>query len=79
MTESNATAGHQVRNNFALQVLNGSVDPQRVALIVLTNSTIAGEATTGSLPGETAVPDSDIQFAINSLYNVMAGLPSTTP
>jgi hypothetical protein len=59
---------------YAIEVLGGSVNTYQVALTALTNSTIASEATTASLPGCTAVPDSDIQYAVNTYFGYMAGV-----
>jgi hypothetical protein len=61
---------------YCTQVLQGAVTGYQVALTVLTNVTIAAEATTASLPGCTSVSDSDIQFAVNSLFNALAGIPT---
>jgi hypothetical protein len=59
---------------YANAVLAGNVSQYEVALTILTNATIAAEATVASLPGCTAVPDSDIQFAADSLFSVLAGV-----
>jgi len=42
---------------------------------VLTNSTIAAESdVTKPTAGAYGIPDSDIQFAVNSLFNALAGV-----
>lgn len=74
MAESNTTTSHAQRILFAASILQGGGSDYQNALTVLSNSTIAAEATTASLPGCTAIPDSDIQFAVNSLFNAMAGI-----
>jgi hypothetical protein len=73
MAEVNTTTQHFNRLTFARTVLNGSVTGLRVALAVLTNSTIASEAVAATTP-DYAIPDGDIQFAVNSLYNALAGI-----
>lgn len=72
-SESSNTAGHAARLALALQVLRGSYNPGTAALAVLTNSTIAAEAVLATIPGY-AIPDGDIQFAVNSLWNALAGV-----
>lgn len=58
---------------YAGQILNGQMaDLSQLALDVLANATIAAEATVASLPGCTAVPDGDIQFAVDQLFNNLA-------
>jgi len=74
MTESSGTTDHAQRVNYAKAVISGTVSGLIVAEAVLTNPTIAAEATVASLPGCTAVPDSDIEYAISSLFNVLAGI-----
>jgi len=71
--EANNTANHQQRVNYAKTVLNGGANLLQVALAVLTNSTISAEAVVATTP-DYAIPDSDIQFAINSLFNDLAGV-----
>lgn len=65
--EDPATASHDIRKAFGTKVIAGNYSVARVALAVLTNSTIAAEA------GST-IPDGDIQFAVNSLWNTLAGV-----
>lgn len=70
-SESTGVTGHAARAAFATKVLSSQFDLNGAVFGVLTNSTIAGEsnsATTGN-----GVPDSDIQFAVNSIYNALAG------
>lgn len=69
--ESTGATGHALRAAFAIKVLASQFDLNGAVLGVLTNATIANEsnsATTGN-----GVPDSDIQFAVNSIYNTLAG------
>lgn len=66
MAESSGTPSHDKRVAFATSVLNGSCISYQIALAVLTNPTIAAEAPT--------IPDSDIQFAVESLFDALAGV-----
>jgi hypothetical protein len=76
LAEGDDVALHAARAAFASEVVGhqNQVAALAVAEAVLSNSTIAAEATVASLPGCTAVPDSDIAFAINSLFNDLAGI-----
>lgn len=71
--EAPGTAGHAQRKAFALMVFNNNYNPQSVCEMVLTNATIAAEAVLATTPGF-AIPDGDIQFAVNSLWNDFAGV-----
>lgn len=71
--ESAGTAGHPARLAFALRVFNGTNNLQAACQMVLTNATIAAEANVATTPAF-AIPDSDIQFAVNSLWNDLAGV-----
>lgn len=73
LAEVNTTTNHAARVVYAKDVLDGNALIPVVAMAVLTNSTIAGEATATTLP-DFAIPDSDIQFSINSLFNSLAGV-----
>lgn len=63
--------GHVLRAAFAVKVANGEINRHAASLLVLGNSTIAAAATVG-VAGNT-IADADIQFSVNSLWNVMAG------
>jgi hypothetical protein len=63
--------GHTKRATYATQVVNGNYNLAQAALAVLGNAAIAVEATAG-VNGNT-IPDTDIQFSVNSLWNVLAG------
>jgi hypothetical protein len=73
VAEANNTANHQQRVNYAKTVINGTASILPVALAVLTNASIAAEAVASTTP-DYAIPDSDIQFAVNSLFNALAGV-----
>lgn len=76
LVEEDNVANHSVREAYALSLEGnqGNISPRVVAETVLTNPTIAAEATTASLPGCTAIPDSDIEFAITTVFNDLAGV-----
>src|SRR5258708_6328843 len=70
--EASNTTNHGERLEFSVKVINGSYSPLFASLAVLTNSTIAAEAVLATTPGF-AIPDSDIQFAVNSLWTSFSG------
>lgn len=70
--ESAATTGHGTRANFANKVAAGNYNLAAISLAVLTNSTILGETTAGA--SDTTILDADIQTAVNSLWNLLAGV-----
>lgn len=76
LAEGDNVVNHTQRAAFASEVMDhqNQVSAFAVAEAVLTNATIAAEATVASLPGCTAVPDGDIQFAINSVFEDLAGI-----
>ena len=69
--EASSSTGHTARLAYAVGVIGGSYNLASATLAVLTNSTIAAEATLSSAP-DFAIPDTDIQFAVNSLWNALA-------
>lgn len=75
MAEAGNVTGHALRVTFAGRVLAGTVDIFQVAISVLNNSTIAAEANV-ALPIGAAfgIPDSDLPFTVNSLFNAFAGV-----
>lgn len=70
--EDPATTGHAARAAYATRVLSGSFNINGVVLGVLANSTIAAEESSTVIPGN-SVPDTDIQFAVNSIFGALAG------
>ncbi len=69
-----AVAGHGTRSNYATKVLsNQGFDLQTIAMAVLMNATITGEAVVGTLP-DFGIPDNDIEFAVASIWNALAGV-----
>ena len=74
MAEAANTAQHSQRVQFARTVLNGGGPTiLQVAIDVMGNSTIAAEAVLATTP-DYEIPDSDIAFTINSLFNALAGV-----
>ncbi len=69
--EASSTTGHTARVAYAVGIIDGNYNLASASLAVLTNSTIAAEATLASAP-DFSIPDSDIQFAVNSLWNALA-------
>lgn len=72
-SEAANTAGHPARVAFAIRVFNGGYSIYYACLLVLTNATIAAGANFTVTPGFSII-DSDIQFAVNSLWNDLAGV-----
>lgn len=75
MAEVNTTANHATRVTYANKVLAGQINILECAIAVMTNASIAAEANILTSP-DFAIPDADIQFAVNSLFNAFAGIAS---
>ena len=71
MAEAANTANHVQRVALAKQILAGGF-PGSAYYGVLTNGTIAAEENSASA-GQN-IPDADIQFAVNSIFNALAGV-----
>ncbi len=69
--EASSTTGHTARVAYASSIIQGNYNLAPASLAVLTNSTIASEATL-TAPPDFNVPDSDLQFSVNSLWNALA-------
>lgn len=69
--EAGSTTGHVARALYATKVLTGQYSLSAACLGVLVNSTIQGEAVQNTVGN--AIPDSDIQFQVNSIWNALAG------
>lgn len=69
--EVNTATGHALRAAFAVKVLASQFDLHGAVLGVLTNLAIAAEADS-AITGN-GIPDDHIQFAVNSIYNALAG------
>ncbi len=70
--ELSSTTGHATRVDYARSVLGGNLNLPSASLAVLTNTSIATGASLSS-PPYFAIIDSDIQFAVNSLWDALAG------
>lgn len=70
--ESTGTTGHVARAAYAVKVSAGSFNLTAASYAVLTNASIAAEAVVTTTP-DNAIPDNDIQFAVNSIWNLLAG------
>lgn len=78
LSESSQTPFHAERIGYAKGIIQGGFNTGHVARNVLTNPTIAAEALLvdqklEALP-DFNIPDGDIQFTINSLFNDFAGI-----
>lgn len=69
--EGKATAAHQARAAYATKVLNGDYNLNAAVLGVLTDKNIAAEA--DSSTADNSVSDGMMQFAVNSIFNALAG------
>lgn len=70
--EAGTVPSHSARAAYSIKVANGNYNLSAAALAVLTNATIGAEAVNG-VAGN-AIPDGDIQFSVNSLWNMLAGV-----
>ncbi len=67
-----STQNHLIRAALATRILSGTYNFNGFVWGVLTNSTVASEADPSATP-DFAIPDGDIQFQINSIWNAVAG------
>ncbi|SRR6266498_2657034 len=72
MNEASSTAGHADRVALAKLVLLGRNSNYESAVAVLSNSTLFAEGTTDPATGN-GISDSDLEFAINSMFSAFAG------
>lgn len=73
MAESNTVTSHATRVTYAIKVLSGQENLFECAVAVMTNPTIAAEANIATIP-DFGIPDTDMQSAVNSLFNALAGV-----
>src|SRR5579859_4109222 len=66
VVEDSNTANHIDRVHLANDILNARTNFAQLALIVLSNPTIGGEASVDDLGA--SVPDSDITFQLSSVW-----------
>ncbi len=69
--EASSSTGHAARVAYAKSVIAGNYNLAPASLAVLTNSTIGSEAVLAH-PPDFSIPDSDLQFAVNSLWNALS-------
>lgn len=69
--EGTGVTGHVARAAYANKVSAGGYSLRDACLAVLTNSTILAEGNAATSPGN-GIPDADIQFAVNSVWNLLA-------
>lgn len=69
--EVGTTQGHAARALYATKVLNNQFDLHGAVLGVLANPTIAAGASSST--SDNSVSDGNMQFAINSIFSVLAG------
>jgi hypothetical protein len=70
-SEVGTTPGHAARAVFATKVLTGNYNLAAACLSVLVNASIQAEANASS--SGNGIPDTDIQFQVNSMWNALAG------
>ena len=75
MSETSVVPYHSARSDFATKIIGNSFSSQPYALAVLTNATISNEATI-TATADNGIPDGDIQFSVNGLFNAFAGVRS---
>jgi hypothetical protein len=73
MAELATVPSHALRITFAKSILSGSTNMLFLSYGILENSTISAEATITVNP-DFSIPDADIQFAMNSIFNAYAGV-----
>lgn len=73
-TKSAAQIGK--RSLFATRVLQAPQTlAQTIAIVVTSNTTISAEISAN--PSSPTIPDGDVQFAVNSLWNALSGVTTT--
>jgi hypothetical protein len=72
-SEDVSTVGHAERAAYANKVANGTFALSEVCYLVLTNPSVGAEADPLQ-PPDYGIPDADIQFAVNSYWNLLAGV-----
>lgn len=72
MAELSTTTGHALRVTFAKSVLAGTANVFSYAAGALTNTTLFAEVNLAA--PDFGIPDTDLQFAVNSLFSAYAGV-----
>jgi hypothetical protein len=73
MAEAAGTASHAQRVAYAKLVLAGMVDIFSLSVGVTSNPTVFAELNPAATPNY-GVPDADLEFTVNSLFNAYAGV-----
>lgn len=73
-SEDTTTPSHTYRVAFARKVLDADYSIPHVTMAVLVNSSIAAEGSIGGQSPAYSIPDSDLQFTVNSLWNALSGV-----
>ena len=76
MAESTSTAGHATKVVYSSKVLTGQASVEEFAVGVLTNSTLMAEASASTAVTNNDISDSDLEFAVNSVFGAFAGYES---
>ena len=72
-SEDVATPDHDVRVDYAGRVIRGAENPKNMAAhVISSNPTIAAEIEAEPLSYGSNVPDSDIEFALSSIWTARA-------
>lgn len=72
LAEAIATEGHASRVSYANEVLDGTASVLQHATAALTNSTLFAAATLEQ--ADHGITDSDLEFAVNEMWNAMSGV-----
>ena len=72
LSESTSTEGHADRVVYAKSVLDGSASVLEHATAALTNATLTAAATLDA--DDHGISDSDLEFAVNEMWNAMSGV-----
>lgn len=72
MAESTGTTGHAARVTYAKSVLDGTASVLEHATAALTNATLTANA--DDTVDNHGITDSDLEFAVNEMWNAMSGV-----
>jgi hypothetical protein len=77
MAESITVKDHAARADFARQVIAGQIPGARIAMAVLTISTVAALANVANISTDAGISDANLQAAVNSILPSLAGIANT--
>lgn len=72
VNESDATAHHSERVRLANKVIRGNLDQNVLPRLVVTNATVAATIAAEEEPTGVTVPDGDLEFVVNSVWDALA-------